>query len=94
MALSFPCRVRRRRWSLGETLFEGVGRVAAGLEQAGAGLRLSVQTRHIHVQQTADVLSQTSRHHDLLNISPVDHVHHRADRIMRGIDGDATSRLI
>jgi hypothetical protein len=31
-----------------------------------------VQTRHIHVQQTAGVLSQTSRHHDLLNISPVD----------------------
>jgi hypothetical protein len=73
-------------------LFEGVGRVAAGLEQTGAGrLRLSVQTPHIHVQQTAGVLAQTSRHHDLLNISSVDHVHHRADRIMRGIDGDATS---
>ena len=88
MAFCFPCG--SGGVELRETLFEGVGRVVGGLEQTGAGrVRLGVQTRHVDVQQTAGVLAQTPCHHDLLNIRPVDHVHHRADRIMRRVDGDA-----
>jgi hypothetical protein len=76
---------------LRETLFEGAGCVAGGLEQTSAGgVRLGVQTSH--VQQMAGVLAQTTRHHDLPNIRPINHMHHRADRIMRGVDGDAVGK--
>ncbi len=72
------------------TRFEGVLGIAGGSEQTGAGsVRLRVQTRQVHVQQAAGVLAQTPRHHDLLNIRPVDHVYHCTDRVMRGVDGDA-----
>ena len=73
-----------------ETLLEGVRRVVGGLEQAGAGrVCLGVQTCHVDVQQAAGVLAQAPGHHDLQNIRPVNHMHHRANRIMRRVDSDA-----